>query len=152
MNPDLSQLQILARLADLEGRVQGLEALDRLVQSFGEELTALVFMIGLPTQRTLAAGLAPGAPDSLVGQMLGGQQAQAELHALVAGMDARLRVIIRAGKSQEQWSPSRLQRELDDAHAAAVENVRQAQARALERVMIGNEDLAAEINKRGKKP
>ena len=121
------------------------------IQTLASELGHLIHVTGVPTPETLAAGRLPGGPETLAGQVIKIQASLEEIAALFAKQDAKIRVMIEAGKSPQAWSPSRLQRELEAAQAAAVASVRQAQEAARQQVehlmsQVGTERPPVRLN------
>lgn len=128
---------------------EGIAKLAKLVPAVGtlaQELGELVHYSGLPTTRTLQAGREPGQPGTMAHEIVEVQVALEEVTVQFAALDARLRVIVEAGKASEPWSPSKLQRKIDQAQEAAIATMRATQEAARARAGLdqGEEPTAGE--------
>lgn len=143
MTPDarLARLEALtaSHTQELQAHREGLNQLGQVVpilNALGQELAELVSVSGLPTSRALAAGFEPGGRETAAGQIVLVQETLEAFTVQLAAFDATLQVMLRAGKSREAWSPSRLDREIKQAQAAAVARVQALAARPQEEVEV----------------
>lgn len=110
---------------------------DQVRQSVLSEVVELQESLGLPTRRSLAAGVAPGGVDTLAGQLIATQAALEELHLMAARIEAKVDAVIEHVEPRlPAPATGPLHAKVDQAVQAATNRIRSAQRVAREQVRV----------------